>query len=208
MSPIPAHADEYYYPSVSNGKRIYMSPARHSNSGSRGECNGVGENTMAYWNARDASTGSTSSLTARGYTVRLGTTTYQEAVTKSNAWGADRHIVLHSNAIGNVSCTKNSAAHGTWVIHYETSTTGRALANSIKNAMGPYSPGTGDRVCANPRDKCISFTAYELRYTNAPAAYIEADFHTWDVGADWLWTNLAWQTRIAEGIDAQMGRPR
>ena len=83
--PTFALADEYYYPSVSNGKRIYMSPARHTDSGSRGECNGVGENDMAYWNSRDASTGSSASLTGRGYNVRLGTTTYQEAVNNSNA---------------------------------------------------------------------------------------------------------------------------
>lgn len=206
--PSAAQADENYYPSASNGKRIYMSPARHNDSGSRGECNGVGENTMAYYNSLDASTGSTASLTGRGYTVRLGTTTYQEAVTNSNAWGADRHIVLHSNAIGGVSCSYESGAHGTWVMHYETSTTGKAVATSIKNAMGPKSPGTGDRVCANPRDKCISFTAYELRYTSAPAAYIEAEFHDWGTGANWLWDDLTWQTSIAEGVDAQMGRPR
>ena len=207
----PALADELYYPSASNQYRIYMSPARHPNAGARGECRAYNENTIAYHNALDATQTSkwpTTTLTGRGYTVRMGTQTYQDAVNNSNAWGADRHVTLHSNAKPAGCGTYAASINGTWVIHYHSSTTGRALANSLKNALGPYSPGTGDRICIDPTDGCFDGSLYELNGTSAPAAYIEAEFHTWDPGVEWLWMDTSWQWRIAEGIDAHMGRPR
>lgn len=206
-----ARADEIYSPTTANGYRIYMSPARHTDAGARGECRGYNENTMSYWNAHDATQTSkwpTQTLTGRGYLVRIGTQTYQDAVNNSNVWGADRHVTIHSNAKPGGCGTTTASVNGTWVIYYSGSVTGKALATSLKNAIGPYSPGTADRLCIDPTDGCFNGSLYELSGTSAPAAYIEAEFHTWDAGVEWLWMDTSWQWRIAEGIDAHLGRPR
>src|SRR5918995_1839097 len=44
-----ARADYIYQPyGTWNGKKIYLSPARHSDAGGRGECQGMNENHMAF----------------------------------------------------------------------------------------------------------------------------------------------------------------
>src|SRR5712672_1693664 len=95
------YAQDEIYPAYDpvNYYRVYLSPARHTDAGSRGECNGMNENTMAYWVAWDATnadyyadvantTSDGRNLTTRGYEVRIGTGTLQSAINNSNAWGA------------------------------------------------------------------------------------------------------------------------
>lgn len=94
-----ARADEIYDPYNSwNGYKVYLSPARHSDAGNRGECGNNNENNMAYnsswhatngWHYNDVynDTSAYRNLRARGYQVRIGTGTLQSAIDNSNAWG-------------------------------------------------------------------------------------------------------------------------
>lgn len=211
-STVPLAAQDLIYnPSVPNGKKVYLSPARHSNTGSRGECRSLSENDIGYWNARLATYANFSSgnqnLNQRGYTVRIGTSTLQGAINNSNAWGAHAHIPLHSNAPSSSCTTTDASRHGTVVIYRSGSTNGQNLASKLNRWIGAGSPGTNDYTCYNPNHPCTSIDLGELRDTAAPAAYIEAEFHTWNTGADWLW-NEPWSWRIAAGVDEHFGYPR
>lgn len=207
----PAYAPINYY-------RVYLSPARHTDAGSRGECNGQNENTMAYWVAWDATnadyyndvpntTSDGRNLTTRGYEVRIGTGTLQSAINNSNAWGADLHIPLHSNAGSGTCSSTNPAGFGTNIIYRSGSANGQSLANALIGSIGPVSPGTHDYTCLNPGDPCTAIDLGELRDTYAIAAYIESEFHTWTIGVDWLWSDYTWRWRIGVGVDQFLGYP-
>lgn len=204
--------DLIYYPSVANGKRIYLSPATHTDAGGRGECGGLNENDIAYWNSRLATYGDFSSLGVRnlqqrGYTVRIGTGTIQSAINNSNSWGASAHIPIHSNAPSSSCTTTDATRHGTMVIYRSGSTNGPLLADKLMKWVGGGSPGTNDFTCYNPGHPCSKVDLGELRDTAAPAAYLEAEYHTWNTGTNFLW-NEAWSWRVAAGVDEHFGYPR
>lgn len=202
-----------------NGYKVYLSPARHSDTGSRGECGGNSENTMAYNAALNATNGEyyndvpdTSSvyrnLRARGYQVRIGRGTVRSAIDNSNAWGANLHIPMHSNADFTGQCSRTDASRfGTVVIYWHTSSGGPSLAASIRDIVGASSPGTNDFTCFNPGHPCTTINLGELRETSAVAAYIESDFHTWNTGVNWL-NQPSWPWRIGWAIDSYLGYPR
>lgn len=174
-----------------NGRKIYLSPARHSNAGSRGECDDAkNENEMAFYHAWDATNAPyyqdvyspnhrLRNLRAMGYKVKIGTGTVQTAITRSNRWGATRHVPLHSNAHAYNDCNNTNAGRfGTVGIYRSGSNRGYDLANKIKNRIGAWtgtaqgnvSPGTNDYVCYNPGHPCTDDSLAELRDTRAPAA--------------------------------------
>lgn len=207
-----------------NGQRIYLSPARHADSGGRGECGHPGENDLAFalaWNAASGdhygdryNPGSPwRSLRARGYRVRIGRGTASSAISGSNAWGADVHLPLHSNADVAGQCGRTTAARfGTVAIYWHASAAGPQLAGELRRAVGTgggaTSPGTADSTCPNPGHPCTGITLGELRYTHAVAAYLESDFHTWSAGHAWLANSRVWGWRLGGAVDAFLGYPR
>jgi hypothetical protein len=215
-----ARADEIYDPYNSwNGYKVYLSPARHSDAGNRGECGNNNENNMAYnsswhatngWHYNDVynDTSAYRNLRARGYQVRIGTGTLQSAIDNSNAWGANLHIPMHSNASGNTDCnTTNSSAFGTVVIYRDGNTNGQSLANQLKDKVGYKSPGTNDYTCYNPNHPCTLIDLGELRLINATAAYQESEFHNWWTGVNWI-NDYSWPWRMGWAIDQFLGYPR
>ncbi|WP_009633725.1 N-acetylmuramoyl-L-alanine amidase [Synechocystis sp. PCC 7509] len=201
-----------------NGYKVYLSPARHSNAGGRGECKGKNENTMAfnvalratsgsYYNGQPNRTASGRNLRARGYKVRIGNGTLRSAIANSNAWGADLHIPIHSNADIAEQCNRTSAnSFGTLTIHYNNSSRGLAFANKLRELIGSSSPGTRDTTCKNPGHPCTAINLGELRETNAVAAYVEAEYHTWNRGVSWL-ENPSWPWRIGYAVDSFLNYP-
>lgn len=217
MLPFTASAGDYTFASTgvngANGYKIYLSPAIHNDGGSRGECNNLNENNIAFWNLYAAATDNTYaySLTQRGYTVKLGDGELgelQQHVNSANNWGAHRYLVMHSNARAETCGATNVSGHGTWGIHHSGSTNGQALATAMVDWVGSASPGTADYTCLNNSPCTGNRTLYELRYTWAPAAYIEADFHTWSMGTDFLWNKINWQWYIAAAMDSHLNYPR
>lgn len=219
IGPPAVAADDIYNPyGVWNGKRIYLSPATHPNSGSRGECLNQSENSMAYglaywaantttYNGQTNSTSEYRNLRSRGYLVRIGRSNYTQAVTNSNSWNATLHIPLHSNAPGGTfSCSNTTASSWGARVMYQ-STADSELANDMKVGIGGATPGTSDRICTVPQ--CSSFTTlHELSAPNAVAAYMETEFHTWNTGASFLGTPVNWAWRIGSGVDAYLNFPR
>ncbi|HEX6289507.1 MAG TPA: hypothetical protein VFZ66_09970 [Herpetosiphonaceae bacterium] len=215
-----AQADYLYDPyGTWNGHKIYLSPARHTDTGARGECGGNSENTMAYNAANNATNGNYyndvydpsspyRNLRSRGYQVRIGDTTYRAAIDNSNAWGANIHIPMHSNADVSGQCTRTDATRfGTVTIYRDTSMNGRVFAETLNEKVGPSSPGTRDFSCKNPGDPCTVIDLAELRETNAVAGYLESEFHTWNTGVNWL-KQPSWPWRVGWAVDAYLGYPR
>ncbi len=203
----------YPDPVVANGKKVYLSPARHSNAGGRGECptlNG-NENTTALASALHIVNDSGFGLLAKGYEVRIGRGTLNTAIMRSNQWKADIHIPLHSNARTERCSNGDISAHGAVVIYRSDS--GKNLSSDILHYIQDITPGTRDFVC-HESSPCTAYNSLaELRKTKAVAAYIEREFHTWDLGARYLRDAID-RVEIATGIQKYFnrhdddGRPR
>lgn len=229
-----AGADQIFQPIGHwNGKKIYLSPARHEDdtqAGARGECGTLTENQLAYFEAYDATNGNyyrgrftqTSrwrNLRVRHYKVRIGTGTLVSAIANSNAWGATLHIPIHSNADVAHACGRTDASRfGTLGIWRVGNPRGRDLATKLVRVLGIEagtagtndrpSPGTHDITCYNPGQPCTAIDLGELRETRATSAYLEMEFHTWNTGYDWLLTDWPWAWRFGRGIDLHLGYPR
>ena len=93
-------------------------------------------------------------------------------VTRSNAWGADFYIPIHSNAY-------NGAVSGTRMFYYSEGGEGHKMSKCIFNRLSPITPGTSDNIQQ-------STGLYETRMPNAYTAYIEVDFHDVPSVAKWI----------------------
>lgn len=131
--------------------------------------------------------------------------TVNTAIANSNAWNATVHVPLHTNARSESCSNSTPSAHGTWVMY--VSAGGNSLSSKILTYVGPKSPGTNDMVCTDTA--CSGFPLAELRQTDAVAAYVESEFHTWNQGVTWIRSaNQQWGFRVAAGVDAYVGYPR
>ena len=195
-----AAPDEIYQPATWNGYRIYLSPSDQSNGG----CGDYLEKTNMHKVAHSAATGTTmgsGSLQDRGYKVRIRHGTLTEGVARSNSWPSDRHIPLHSNARSSTQCGYSSG--GTQTYYYPGSTKGEDLARKLKNLLGEVSPGSGSREFV-----ATNSVFYEMYATSMPAAYVEAEFHDWTQGKNWLVDYPSWSWRIGYAVDLHLGYPR
>lgn len=86
-----------------------------------------------------------------------------DRVKESNAWGANAHIAVHTNAY-------NGKVTGFRGFFYSAGGIGHQLVTAILNAVAPITPGTSDGISANPK-------LYEVKSSNAPCAYLELGFH-------------------------------
>ena len=111
----------------------------------------------------------------------------QEKCQKSNAFGADLHVPIHTNAA-------NGKVSGTRMFCYSASGEGMKACKAIFNVLAPITPGTSENIKVNT-------SLYEIRVPNAPTAYIEVDFHDNPTAAKWIVENttLIGET-IAKGI--------
>ena len=109
--------------------------------------------------------------------------TMAEKCAASDAFGAELHIPIHSNAF-------NANVTGTRIFYGVDGSAGHKAAKAILARLGPVTPGAPDMVQAYPQ-------LYEIRTPKSPTAYIEADFHDVAAVADWIIDNTA---VIAEAI--------
>ena len=229
ISPAPADDDIIYPPkSSSNGKRIYLSAAWHTDQpGARGECdypNGTArtERYMARNIGRLAAdftfidhgppaphvVPSLSGLTERGFRVRLGRGDPNENTTRSNDWGANAHVPLHSNAFGSASgsCTSRTGGNrGTVQIYNQGD--GSVLPTRLKTQLEGITPGGNDKICT-PISACTNVNCLiELCGISAAAAsYSETEFHDWDNGTKFLVNDdVNAGVKIATAIDNHYG---
>ena len=111
----------------------------------------------------------------------------QEKCQKSNAFGADLHVPIHTNAF-------NGKVSGTRMFCYNSTGNGMKACKAIFDVLAPITPGTSENIK-------VDTSLYEIRVPNAPTAYIEADFHDNPTAAKWIVENttLIGET-VAKGI--------
>lgn len=110
--------------------------------------------------------------------------TYQQRVSESNAWGADVHICIHTNAGG---------GDGTTVFCYPGNESNKWI-KGIYDAIASISPGNDDGI------RPIT-NLYEINRTAAVCVYLEVEFHDSASGAKWLRDNVSYiGEKIADAI--------
>ena len=116
----------------------------------------------------------------------------QEKCKVSNAFGADLHVPIHTNAF-------NGEVMGTRMFCYNSSGKGMDACKAIFAELAPISPGKSENIKVNAE-------LYEVRVPAAPTAYIECEFHDAVDGAKWIVENttLIGET-IARGICKYLG---
>lgn len=151
--------------------KVYLSPSNQT------------DNRYAYGNTTEAeqcgriAEACCAALERSGVTVKLGhMPSMQEKVRESDAFGAELHVPIHTNAF-------NGSVMGTRMFCYNTGK-GMAACKAIFARVAPLSPGTSENIQVNPK-------LYEVRVPKAPTAYIECEFHDTVEGARWIVENAA-----------------
>ena len=111
----------------------------------------------------------------------------QEKCQKSNAFGADLHVPIHTNAF-------NGSVSGTRMFYYADGGEGHKACKAIFARLAPVTPGNSESIRADA-------SLYEVRVPSAPTAYCECEFHDNANTAKWIVENttLIGET-IAHGI--------
>lgn len=132
-------------------------------------------------------------LERSGVTVKLmHDESMQEKCRASDAFGADLHVPIHTNAF-------NGQVMGTRMFCFNSSGEGMKACKAIFNRLAPVTPGTSENIR-------VDASLYEVRVPSAATAYIECEFHDSVAGAKWILENttLIGET-IAKGICDYLG---
>ena len=159
-------------------KKIFLSPSNQD------------KNTYSYGNTtEDVQCGKIAkaceiALKRCGFEVKLEQyDTMQNRVAHSNAWGADLHVPIHTNAF-------NNSVGGTRIFYYKAGSEGQKAAQAVFDALKTITPGKSDACQKNT-------SLYELNKPKAPAVYVEAEFHDVAEYAKWITEHT---TEIGEAI--------
>lgn len=168
-------------------KKVYLSPSNQT------------ANTYAYGNTtEDVQCGKIAeacriALVRSGVEVKVGQyDTMQNRCAASDAFGADLHVPIHTNAC-------NGNVMGTRMFCFNATGKGMDACKAIFSELAPVTPGTSENIKVNA-------SLYEVRVPCAPTAYIEVEFHDAVEGAKWIVENttLIGET-IAKGICKYLG---
>ncbi|MBQ3929281.1 MAG: N-acetylmuramoyl-L-alanine amidase [Clostridia bacterium] len=152
------------------GKKIYLSPSNQDGNlyayGSTNEmeqCNRIADAAKT-------------ALERCGFTVKKAAKgqAMSRSITESNAWGADLHLPIHTNAGG---------GNGTMCMVYSKSAQNMQYAAPIYQAVQAVTPGNIDYGVREMAELA------ELNSTNCVAVYTEVDFHDNKTIAKWLIEN-------------------
>lgn len=152
-------------------KKIYLSPSNQSG------------NTYAYGNTNEMeqcnriADAAKEALERCGFTVKKAPKgqDMSKSIAESNAWGADLHMPIHTNAGG---------GSGTMCMVYSKATENMTYAEPIYKAVQAVTPGrTEYGIRAYPE-------LAELNGTNCIAVYTEVDFHDNKTIAKWIIENV------------------
>lgn len=159
-------------------KKIYISPSSQT------------ENRYAYGGTNEAAqcrkiaTATVEALKRCGFEAMTNITTDMYGhVKESNAWNADLHIPIHTNA-------HNGKTAGTRLFYYDTKSEGYKVCKAIMATLSPITPGTSDNITPYPG-------LYEVKNAKAPVSYIEVAFHDNVEEAKWIIEHIE---NIAEAI--------
>lgn len=110
-----------------------------------------------------------------------GVTMYDRA-RESDAWGAELHVPVHTNAF-------DTLLRGTRMFCYDLKGEGYKASKAIFEELAPVVPGDSDGIRAAGY--------YEIVASRAPCAYVEAAFHDHPEQAAWIISHI---DPIAEAI--------
>ena len=160
-------------------KRVYISPSDQTenryawgNTNEHAQCQRIAEAEAA-------------ALRRSGVEVKLAAfgTTMAQRCAESDAWGADIHNCVHTNAF-------NGKVMGTRLFCYAIPGKGYAACKAVFAELAPLTPGTSENVQKNSN-------LYEVRVPDAPSVYCECEFHDTVEGAKWI---VEHTTEIGEAI--------
>lgn len=169
-------------------KKIYLSPSDQD------------ANFYAYGNTNEAvqcrriANACEAALKRCGFEViNNQTATMEGRVEESNAWGADLHLPIHTNAF-------NGQVSGTRIMAYNLSGEGYKASKAVFDVLAPLTPGTSENVSTYPG-------LYEIRNAYAPTVYVEAEFHDVPKIAKWIIDNVVLiGEAIAKGVCNYFGK--
>ena len=141
-------------------KKIYISPS------SQTEHKYAVGNTNEAVQCRKIAVKTVEALERCGFEAKTNTTegkTMYDRVRESDAWGADAHIPIHTNAF-------DGEVAGFRGFYYKAGGAGHKLVAAIEDTVAPITPGTSDGLSAQPK-------LYEVYASKAPCAYLELGFH-------------------------------
>jgi N-acetylmuramoyl-L-alanine amidase len=110
------------------------------------------------------------------------TASMADRVRESNAWEADLHLPIHTNA-------HNGKVQGTRLFSFDMSGEGNRACEAIMETLAPITPGESDAI--------TTANFYEIKHSKAPTAYIEVGFHDNAEEAKWI---IEHTQQIAEAI--------
>lgn len=160
-------------------KKVYISPSDQvSNAYAWG-------NTNEHVQCQKIAEAEAAALRRSGVEVKLAAfgTTMAQRCAESDAWGADIHNCVHTNAC-------NGKVMGTRLFCYAIPGKGYNACKAVFAELAPLSPGTSENIQANSR-------LYEVRVPDAPSVYCECEFHDTAEGAKWI---VEHTTDIGEAI--------
>lgn len=147
--------------------KVYLSPSNQT------------ANTYSYGNTTEAvqcgyiADACKRALERSGVQVKVGHyDTMENRCKASDAFGADVHVPIHTNAF-------NGEVMGTRIFSYDTKGTGWKYANAVFKVLAPLTPGKSENVKAAPQ-------LYEVAHPKAPTVYVECEFHDSAEGAKWI----------------------
>lgn len=160
-------------------KRVYISPSDQT------ENRYAWGNTNEHIQCQKIAEAEAAALRRSGVEVKLAAfgTTMAQRCAESDAWGADIHNCVHTNAF-------NGKVMGTRLFCYAIPGKGYDACKAVFAELAPLTPGTSENVQKNSN-------LYEVRVPDAPSVYCECEFHDTVEGAKWI---VEHTTEIGEAI--------
>ena len=147
--------------------KVYLSPSNQT------------DNCYAYGNTNEAvqcgkiADSCRIALERSGVTVQVGhMPSMQDKCKESNAFGADLHVPIHTNAF-------NGTVTGTRMFCLNSSGESMKACEAIFAWLAPITPGTSENIQ-------VDASLYEVRVPSAPTAYVECEFHDNATTAKWI----------------------
>ena len=147
--------------------KVYLSPSNQTDN-----CYAYGNTTEAVQCGKIADA-CRAALERSGVTVQVGhMPSMQDKCKESNAFGADLHVPIHTNAF-------NGTVTGTRMFCLNSSGEGMKACEAIFAWLAPITPGTSENIQ-------VDASLYEVRVPSAPTAYVECEFHDNAITAKWI----------------------
>ena len=166
-------------------KKVYISPSNQNfnvyatgNTNEREQCHKIAKYCVDF-------------LKRQGFNVMC---TYDDdmykRVNESNAFGADMHVAIHTNATA-----KHNVTGGTQILLFSVDGERKKAGQAVYDRLAPLTPGkSAERLIAKPG-------FYECKAANGLTIYVEAEFHDTKEGSDFIIKNTkAIGEAIAKGI--------